>query len=292
MTQALTSCNPDPAPPDKSDAEFGTSAEMFPVAQVGDNIYALLPGRGGTYFLATAWRINRPLGELRRADFFGHGGTLPDEAAFRAKVLEQAENARELRALDRREFHSRETTPWGLSQGATLYGEGVVFHSTASHGGFHLSEERNTLVDHRLQKHNGWYEEDAEWAIVAMTFPDLFTNLERRSAYQTVKDSWPDAWEPITGTTLEPGQSFEKDRRTFHQRHAEDWIVISAIRSDHHPGIVETIATRGGVRSPSVEERRFLVPIADYDPGRFDFVIDPVQHGVYDGPSSFVGWRR
>ena len=292
MTQALTSPITDPETPGKSDVEFGTSAENFPVARVGDTVYALLPGRGETYFLASAWRISRPLNALRRDDFYGHGGTLPDEAAFRAKVLEQAEHIRDLRTLDRRETHSREATPWGVSQGATIYAEGVVFHSTASHGGFHLSDECNTEVDYRLRRRNGWYEEDAEWAIAALTFPDLFTNLERRSADQTVKDSWPDAWEAIRGTILEPGQSFEKDRRAFHQRHAEDWIVIAAIRSDHHSGFVETIATRGGVRSPSVEERRFLVPASDYDPRRFGFVIDPVQHGVYDGPSSFVGWRR
>ena len=292
MTQALTSPITDPETPDKSHAEFGISAENFPVARVGDTVYAMVPGRGETYFLATAWRNNRLLEELRRADFYGHCGTLPDEVAFRAKVLKQAEHAKELRALNRHERHSREATPWGASQGATAYAEGVVFHSTASHGGFHLSEERNTLVDHRLRRHNGWYEEDAEWAIVALTFPNLFTSLERRSADQTVKDTWPDAWEAIKGTILEPGQSFEKDRRAFHNRHAEDWIVVSAIRSDHHPGYVETIATLGGTRGPSVEERRFLVPFADYDPGRFGFVVDPVQHGVYDGPSSFVGWRR
>ena len=292
MTQALTSCNPDPETPDKSDAEFGTSAENFPVARVGNTVYAMVPGRGGTHFLASAWRISRPLNALRRDDFYGHGGTLPDEAAFRARVLEQAEHANELRALNRRETHSREATPWGVSQGATAYAEGVVFHSTASHGGFHLSDERNAEVDHRLRRRNGFYEEDAEWAIVAMTFPDLFTGFERRSADQTVKDSWPDAWEAIRGTILEPGQSFEKDRRAFHKRHAKDWIVIAAIRSDHHLGHVETIATRGGERGPSVEEQRFLVPIADYDPGRFGFVIDPAQHGGYDGPSSFVGWGR
>lgn len=217
---------------------------------------------------------------------------MPDEAAFRARVLEQAEHIRELQTLNRRELHSRDITPWGASQGATHYGEGVTFHSTASHGGFHLSDERNTLVDHRLSRHKGWYEEDTEWAIVALTFPDLFTDLERRSADQTVRDSWPDAWEAFTGTTLKPGQSFEKDRRVFHERHAEDWIVISAIHSDHHSGFVETIATRGGERGPSVEERRFLVPIADYDPGRFGFVIDPAQHSGYGGPSSFIGWGR
>ena len=292
MTQALTSCNPDPEFRESLAPEFGISAENFPVARVGDTVYAMVPGRGNAFFLASAWRISRPLNALRRDDFYGHGGTLPDEAAFRARVLEQAEHANELRALNRRELQSPNITPWGASQGATAYAEGVIFHSTASHGGFHLSEERNTEVDYRLRRRNGWYEEDAEWAIAALTFPDLFTNLERRSADQTVKDSWPDAWEAITGTTLEPGESFEKDRRVFHERHAEDWIVISAIRSDHRPGFVETIATHVGERGPSVEERRFLVPIADYDPGRFGFVIDPARHSAYDGPSSFIGWGR
>jgi len=292
MTQALTLPVTDPETPDKSDVEFGTSAENFPVARLSDTVYALLPGRGGTYFLASASRINRPLHELRRDDFYGHGGTLPDKETFRAKVLEQAEHAKELRALNRRELHSRDITPWGVSQGATHYAEGVTFHSTASHGGLHLSEERNAKIDQRLRRRHGWYEEDAEWAIVALSFPKLFTGLERRSADRTAKDSWPDEWEAITGTALEPGQSFEKDRRAFHLRHAEDWIVISAIRFDHHPGFVETIATRSGARGPSVEERRFLVPIADYDPGRFGFVIDPAQHAAYDGPSSFIGWGR
>ena len=46
-------------------------------------------------------------------------------------------------ALGRREVSSRVHTPWGTSQGATVYADGVVFHSTAGHGGFHLSPERN-----------------------------------------------------------------------------------------------------------------------------------------------------
>lgn len=42
------------------------------------------------------------------------------------------------------------------------------------------------------------YKEDAEWAIVAITFPRLFTGLERRHAERTIKDSWPNAWEAIS----------------------------------------------------------------------------------------------
>ena len=276
-----------PAP----EVRFATSAEGFPVALVGETAFAMLPGRSDTHFLGLAWRTRRPLEDLVRKDFHGHGGVLVDEDAFRAKVLEQAEHTREKRALGRREVRSHASTPWGPSQGATIFAEGVVCHSTAGHGGFHLAADRNAKVDRRLRQPGGWYEEDVEWAIVALTFPQLFTGFERRSAEQTVKDSWPDAWEAIFVTVLEPGQSHEKDRRGFHVRHAGDWIVISAIRSDHHDGHVEVVATRGGHRERGAEERRFLIQSAEYEVGRFGFVVDPARHAAYEGPSGFIWWR-
>ena len=135
------------------------------------------------------------------------------------------------------------------------------------------------------------YKEDAEWAIVAITFPHLFTAFERRCAKRTIKDAWPDAWETIFGTMLAPGESYEKDRRNFEQSHANDWIVISAIISTHCKGFVECAATPGGRRGAATEERRFLVPSAEYEAGHFGFVIDPNRHQVYGGPSDFVGWQ-
>lgn len=102
------------------EVQFATGAEGFPVARVGDTAFAMLPGRGDTHFLATAWRVHRPLDELGRNDFYGHGGELAGEEAFRAKVLEQAEHAREELALGRREVRCHGNTPWGPSQGATV----------------------------------------------------------------------------------------------------------------------------------------------------------------------------
>lgn len=277
-----------PAP----EVRFATSAEGFPVAQFSDTAFAMLPGRDETYFLGHACRPRRPLEELIRKDFYGHCGVLADQEAFRSKVLEQAEHAREKRALGRREIRSHANTPWGPSQGATVFAEGVVCHSTAGHGGFHLATDRNAKVDRRLRRPGGWYEEDAEWAIVALSLPHLFTCFERRCAEQTVKDSWPDAWEAIFGTVLAPGQSHEKDRRAFHAQHAGDWIVISAIRSEQHGRHVEVIATLGGHRDREAEQRRFLVPSAEYEVSRFGFVVDPDRHEIYEGPSSFIGWGR
>ncbi|OYX01807.1 MAG: hypothetical protein B7Z15_19370 [Rhizobiales bacterium 32-66-8] len=128
--------------------------------------------------------------------------------------------------------------------------------------------------------------------MVAITFPHLFTAFERRCAERTIKDSWPEAWETIFGTILAPGESREKDRRAFEQRHAGDWIVISAITSNHERGMVEVVATMGGRRGPGTEERRFLVPSEEYRSGPFGFVIAEDRHRIYSGPSSFLGWAR
>lgn len=277
--------------PELSGASFGLSADGLHVALVGEHAFAMSPARGGRFYLATGWRIRRPMAEWTRSDFYGHSGELPDEAAFRAKVLEQAEHQREQAALGRRDIRSTAHTPWGQSQGGTVYAEGVVCHSTASHGGFHLSAERNRKVHAMLRIGGGFYEEDEAWAIVAITFPHLFTAFERRCAEASVKDSYPDAWETISGTALQPGESRKKDERAFLERHADDWIVQSAIRSDQNAGCTEVIATQGGRHGIDVERRRFLVPSDEYRIDWFGFVVDPARHPAYSGPSSFVFWQ-
>lgn len=271
--------------------EFGRSADGLTVARIGDAAYAMIPAADGRHFLGSSWRLSKPLSDWRRADFYGHGGDVTDEAAFRALVQEQAEHQVEKATLGRQELRAHATTPWGPSQGAVRYGEGVVFHSTSGHGGFHLTADRNAQVHPLLRATGGWYEEDAAWAAVATAWPDLFTGLERRQAEETLRHSWPDAWEAIQGRALKPGESRTRDGEAFARDHAADWVVISAIYSDQHRGFTEVIATRGGRRDPKSEERRFLVPSGEYKVGTFGFVIDEARHAVYDGPSSFIGWR-
>lgn len=271
--------------------EFGRSAEGFPVARLGDSAFAMLPCTGGKFHFASGWRLKKPLADWTRRDFYGHGGPLADEAGFHALVFEQAEHQQEKRTLGRREVSSRASTPWGASQGATVYGEGVFFHSTASHGGFHLSPERNAAVHPMLRSISGFYEEDGDWAAVAFAWPALFTALERRQAEESLRHNRPEAWETIHGRTLRPGESRERDRQSFERDHAKDWVVISAIYSDQHRGFTEAVATRGGQRDSSAEERRFLIPSAEYKSGPFGFVVDETRHAAYDGPSSFIGWQ-
>ena len=263
-------------------AEFGCSAEGLLVARVGDNAFAMVPCRDGRHFLATGWRLTRPLATWSRDDFYGHSGDLADEAAFRAVVAENAGHQCERAALGRREVFSRSSTPWGLSQGAMVYGDGVLCHSTAGHGGFQLSGGRNACVHPKLRQAGGFYEEDAEWAAVAQALPDLFTGYERRLAEETIRNHWPDVWEAIHGRTLTSGQSVEWDRQAYERNHAQDWIVIAAIGSEHYPGFVTATSMRGGRREAGGERRCFLVPSTEYEPGRFGFVIDEERHKSLD----------
>lgn len=280
---------------DAIEVSFGHSADGLLVARVGDTAFAMLAGRDGGHFLATAWRLGRPLEQWTRSDFYGHSGELADEAAFRARVEENAIHQRQLGALRREDVFSRASTPWGTSQGATRYAEGILFHSTAGHGGFHLAPERNARIHPALRAADGYYEEDCDWTAVAQAFPELFTDFERASAERTIRDWMPDAWEAIHGRVLEPGESREKDRAAFYRAHAADWMVVSAIRSDHSPGFTEVTATIGGIYAAGIERRRFLVPSDEYgiSGGRFGFVIDESRHRrLVEEPSNFLRGGR
>jgi hypothetical protein len=277
------------------DVTFGVSADGFPVARIGDTTLAMVQtADGSAAFLASAWRLTRRLSDLKRQDFHGHDGRLDGEAEFRARVFETARHKAELVALRRQQVHMSCSTPWGASQHATIYADGIVSHTTSGHGGFHLSVARNVKVLEALRNASGWYEEDAEWAIVALTFPDLFTTYERTCADETILNTWPSAWERIHSRRLEPGESWTKDKAAFELKHVHDWVVTSAIKSNHHAGMVEVVARRGSIDIGQNEEcRRFLVLAMEYETrGRFGFVIDQQRHTVYDGPSDFLGWQR
>lgn len=292
MTAAVQSNIATPTP-DLSGVEFATSADGLALARIGDLVLAMVTAPTGFAYLASAVDVRRPLAMLTRADFVGHDGRVADEAEFRARVAETAAHKRELAALKRVQTRMSASTPWGRSQLATIYAEGVAVHVTEGHGGFHLSAERNADVHPLLRKDIPWYEEDCEWAIVAISFPDLFTGHERSLAEKTIRNTWPEAWENIRGCSLAEGESWAKDQRAFDDRHAADFVVMSAIRSDQHPGMTEVLAVVGGDRRRNGDERRFLVPSDEYTGrSRFGFVIDQARHAEYHGPSAFIGWRE
>jgi len=62
------------------------------------------------------------------------------------------------------------TTPWGRAQHVENLAPGVAFASTAGHGGYKLSQQRNKQVHPAWRRRGGWYEEDCERYIVEHTF--------------------------------------------------------------------------------------------------------------------------
>ncbi len=257
-------------------AVFGQSAEGHLAAQVDDLAWLALPAKAGLK-MASAWRLAKDMADWVAGDFYGADGIVPDEAAFRAHVEAIAQHKRELVDLPRPEITCHAHTPWGMTQQCYHYAEGILCHATASHGGFHLDEVRNALVHETLRNEGGWYEEDGEWAKIAFSFPALFTSRERDCADRTLCNHYPDFWEAAHGVTLAPGESRAKDAAAFARDHAEDWVVVSAIRSDRHPGKIECVATIGGNRARHTV-RHFLVPADEYQPGAFGFVIDETRH--------------
>jgi len=70
---------------------------------------------------------------------------------------------------------------------------GIVFYSTPSHGGIHLSPERQAVVkklfpDFRpFNDWEGWYEEDCDCVIVFLSFLDILTPEKAQAAIVTAK---------------------------------------------------------------------------------------------------------
>lgn len=84
-------------------------------------------------------------------------------------------------------------TPWGKPDEVLEYEPGMYWLSTPSHGGFYLAQEHNAQIPEEWrqasfcgQGERGWYEEDCDWAFVALTFPQHFSAAQVRAAQQTL----------------------------------------------------------------------------------------------------------
>lgn len=186
--------------------------------------YAMIafPAQDGHLSVWSAFNIDRPPEQWIRDDFFITGTTVADEDEFQAHATEYAAHISERRTLPRINIRSGYSTPWGMADDTRRYGDGVLFHSSPSHGGFELSVEANAKVHSAWRNADRFYEEDIDWAKVTDTFPDLFTAYERKQADLTLRNWEPDAYEQVHGLVLQPGQSRGKDKERFEVEHAND----------------------------------------------------------------------
>ncbi len=71
------------------------------------------------------------------------------------------------------------STPWGHADCVEQVAPGIISVSTPSHGGYKVYEPYLSAMHPMLQDTfrgmKGWFEEDCDWAKVAIAYPKLFS---------------------------------------------------------------------------------------------------------------------
>jgi len=171
--------------------------------------------------------------------------------------------------------------------------EGIRFHSTPSHGYFSLSDElfqdMQTRCPELLTKTTFYhgtnsFEEDAEWARIALAFPDLFDPEGVAAAHRSLMNYQPDIYEAHTGHKPTAEESSVIAEREFYAAHQDDYIVTCAWGSWHEDcpsNWVLVSALRGMTCSrdrgrQDLERGYFLVPEDIYQQrGPAGYAVDP-----------------
>lgn len=182
-------------------------------------------------------------------------------------------------------------TPWGQSDGQQKYGHGIRFVSTPSHGGLCVDGELMQKMPKAFisgndrfaqQRAAGWFEEDCDWAFVAISFPSHFSPQQVADATRIIRDTYPDEYEAAYGCVIPLEESAKKRQREFRKIHRNDWVTVSARYSSTHEGFTEVTAAIGGMdeqyRYDNTALKKFLVPSEEYTHGEFSFVVDPSRH--------------
>lgn len=124
-------------------------------------------------------------------------------------------------------------TPWGWARESDRdeVAPGIDLFSTESHGGYCLSDERLEKV-HPAWRHNSrWFEEDVEWVIVVLTFPEHFDGKKVEWAHKLAKEWLPDQYAAVFGVEVKPEESRVLSERALRQGHEHDWEVKSRFGS-------------------------------------------------------------
>jgi len=105
-------------------------------------------------------------------------------------------------------------TLWNAPQTTEQRLPGIWSVTTASHGGFVLSDERQAAMPEPLRVDGNSYEEDVNWSLVILGFEDEFGalcdplfDIERDLAHQTARHWLPHRYSAFTGRILEPSES-------------------------------------------------------------------------------------
>lgn len=183
-------------------------------------------------------------------------------------------------------------SPWGPVQYQENITDDIAWVGTAGHGGCKVSPKLNRTIPDHLRNDNGWYEEDCEWAKAYVALEQhILANANDQHSINVIKEGhhkdtlrnwYPDAYELVYGKTLQPGESYERDKQIFRQKHKNDYVCVSARMDSDDPGMVIVSACIGGRNEngqyPS-KLTEFHVTSEEYETrDKFGFVVDPERH--------------
>ena len=105
-------------------------------------------------------------------------------------------------------------TPWGTPDNTVRIADGIYRFDTPSHGGFWLAPHQQDKVPGYMrhpgdsfgaQRAAGWYEEDVDWAIVALMFPQFFPEEAQDAARGLLRYFRPamlERWDSLHGKAV------------------------------------------------------------------------------------------
>jgi len=177
-------------------------------------------------------------------------------------------------------------SPWGKVELEHKIREGMTSVSTAGHGGIKLSATLNAKIPKIFRCKGGWYEEDCEWAIVALIFPEAFPGQEGQ-VLTIIKNNWPESYTIWSGKPVTLDESYELRRQHFRAVTASKFVVRAAW-GDWHPNVPSGMVGVLARKFEPEEEAYFLIKVDEYGDADkpFGFVIDPKRHAPWGGPNN------
>lgn len=86
------------------------------------------------------------------------------------------------------------SSPWGIVEGEEQIAEGIIYVSTASHGGIWVARELLPRIQKEMRDYakywsgsSQWFEEDCAAQCVVVSFPEYFPAEQVESAWDVVK---------------------------------------------------------------------------------------------------------
>jgi len=115
-------------------------------------------------------------------------------------------------------------TTWGVPVTTEQVLPGIWHVTTASHGGYVLSDDRQAAVPEALRCEDPFYEEDVDWALVLLAFaaefrrlPTAGIGLQVENARRSVRAWHPDRYAAFTGEEVPATESHVLRRRAAYQ---------------------------------------------------------------------------